>query len=74
MRRRSRKTSRVMAEASCSVLLLGSSNKNKLQVYEAEQEIAARSKKAESKWCTDKWQTSSQGKCLNRSIIVSMLL
>ncbi|KPJ13735.1 Mediator of RNA polymerase II transcription subunit 12 [Papilio machaon] len=35
-----------------------------LQVYEAEQEIAARSKKAESKWCTDKWQTSSQARVL----------
>ncbi|KAJ0181317.1 hypothetical protein K1T71_003402 [Dendrolimus kikuchii] len=33
-------------------------------VYEAEQEIAARSKKAESKWCTDKWQTSSQARVL----------
>ncbi|XP_063890772.1 mediator of RNA polymerase II transcription subunit 12 isoform X1 [Helicoverpa armigera] len=33
-------------------------------VYEAEQEISARSKKAESKWCTDKWQTSSQARVL----------
>ncbi|XP_072935735.1 mediator of RNA polymerase II transcription subunit 12 isoform X2 [Epargyreus clarus] len=33
-------------------------------VYEAEQEICARSKKAESKWCTDKWQTSSQARVL----------
>ncbi|XP_026323522.1 mediator of RNA polymerase II transcription subunit 12-like isoform X2 [Hyposmocoma kahamanoa] len=33
-------------------------------VYESEQEIAARSKKAESKWCTDKWQTSSQARVL----------
>lgn len=33
-------------------------------VYEAEQEISARSKKAESKWCTDKWQTSSRARVL----------
>ncbi|XP_048481682.1 mediator of RNA polymerase II transcription subunit 12 isoform X3 [Plutella xylostella] len=33
-------------------------------VYEAEQEIATRSKIAESKWCTDKWQTSSQARVL----------
>ncbi|XP_045454352.1 mediator of RNA polymerase II transcription subunit 12-like [Melitaea cinxia] len=33
-------------------------------VYEAEQEIAARSKRAESKWCEDKWQTSSQARVL----------
>lgn len=33
-------------------------------VYEAEQEIISRSKKAESKWCTDKWQTSSQARVL----------
>ncbi|XP_052753637.1 mediator of RNA polymerase II transcription subunit 12-like isoform X2 [Galleria mellonella] len=33
-------------------------------VYEVEQEIAARSKQAENKWCTDKWQTSSQARVL----------
>ncbi|CAH4017296.1 unnamed protein product [Pieris brassicae] len=37
---------------------------HKRLVYEAEQEISARSKKAESKWCTDKWQTSSQARVL----------
>lgn len=40
-------------------------------MYDAEQEISARSKKAESKWCTDKWQTSSQGNDVIRFAMLS---